>query len=93
MKKLYQLKNTDARHSVDLRDYESTIMDAYDFHCSDAKVQVFEHHYIVEGDITSAQARIIGEDIAKCPLGQYSVHYDYATGTSTQLFFSKKIKQ
>lgn len=89
MKKLYQLKNNNARKSVNLQDYETIITEAYALCFPQVKVEVAPNHYIINGNFTDAQLRKAGHSIAKSSLGKYAVTYKYKGGISTQLFYGK----
>lgn len=92
MKKLYALKNNNARKSVDLQDYKTIITEAYALCCPQVKVDVYPNHYIIDGNATNAQLRKAGHYIAKSKLGEHAITYKYKGGISTQLFYGKTIQ-
>lgn len=91
---IYELKKKDYRMQVNLLEYESVILDAYDCYCPGVKVEVFRHHYTVDLDhIPKRLAQKIGEAIAKSGLGRYAMRYRYGVNKdkeSVQLFHRKK---
>lgn len=92
MKKLYQLKNKDARHSVNLQEHEPLIIESYARYCPDVRVEVFPSYYILDGNFTNTQIRQAGHYIAKSKLGEYAITYKYKGGISTQLFYGKTVQ-
>ncbi len=93
---IYEIKKKDTRMEVDLREHESSILDAYDCYCPGVEVEVFQQYYTVDLDhIPKRLAQKIGEAIAKSGLGRYAMRYRYGVNKdkeSVQLFHRKEIE-
>lgn len=89
-KRTYELKRRDIRDMIDLRDYESVIIQAYRKISPNVKVVVEEKYYCVYGNITNTELRNAGSYIAKSSgLGKFCKRY----GKSGQLFKRMEIRE
>lgn len=93
MNKEYRMVMTSIRNSIDLREFESIIKEAYRIVNPTLKVTVFSSYYEVCGNLTRGQAIEAGRIIAQSSLGRYAVKYPiHSENPSTvQIFRGKEV--
>lgn len=92
MEKLFELVKTMSRKTVDLRAFNDDILNAYQAVNPSLHVEVYEHFYIVQGNLSRYQAVNAGRIIAKTALGCHAVRYPkYGNASTIQVFKGTEI--
>lgn len=83
MVRVYKFKRAILRDNVNLLLFKDAIQEGFRSMRPDVRVNVFKDRYVVHGNITSRELRVIGRRICANPeLGKLCKRY----ATSTQLF-------
>ena len=82
----YSLASTDAKRTVDLRDYSQLIEETVHEIIPEASVSVYETYYIVSPTPSRGDAIKIGRKLSSMELGKYCIQIP-------KLFTSRSIKE